>query len=57
MLDNNFVHFKQGSLYVVNTFKSHSLVNMSTDDSIWLIINAVVSDDGVDFVHSNMSVS
>ena len=57
MLDSNFVNFKQGSLYVVNTFKSHSLVNMSTDDSIWLVINAEISDDSVDFIHSNMSVA
>ena len=56
MLDGKFVSFKEGSLYVVNTFKSHSLVNMSTDDSIWLVINGIISDDGVDFVHSNMSV-
>lgn len=57
MLDNEFVEFKQGKLYVVNTFKSHSLVNMSTQPSYWLVINGIVCDDAVDYIHMNMSVA
>lgn len=56
MLDNKFVEFRPGTLYVVNTFKSHSLINMSTNDSYWLVINGIICDDAVDYVHMNMSV-
>jgi len=57
MLDNKFVEFKPGKLYVVNTFKSHSLVNMSSQPSYWLVINGIIDDASVDYVHMNMSIA
>lgn len=45
-----------GSLYYVNTTKSHSLFNASANlDSIWLVINAIVTDESVEFISKNLA--
>lgn len=55
--DINYTALKwqYGRLYYVNTLKKHMLFNASNDDSIWLIINVVITEQSVDKVRALIS--
>ena len=42
--------WQEGQLYYVNTLKKHMLFNMDDKESIWLIINIVITEQSVDKV-------
>lgn len=55
ILEDKSLYWNLGTMYYINTTKQHSLFNASTDmDSIWLVINAIVSDESVEFVSKNL---
>ena len=50
------LYWDKFDMYVVNTTKSHTLVNLSpTKDSIWLVINAEVCNEMINFVENNLT--
>tara|TARA_B100000767_G_scaffold267911_1_gene287332 strand:- start:476 stop:1111 length:636 start_codon:yes stop_codon:yes gene_type:complete len=56
MLEDKTLNFEYGQCYVVNTTKVHTLFNCSANyDSIWLVINAQVTDESIRFVQDNLS--
>ena len=55
MLEDRNLYWSEGRLYVVNTTKQHSLFNVSvSEDSLWLVINAVLCSDSIEFVSKNL---
>ncbi len=53
-IEDRTLYWEYGTLYVVNTIKQHSLFNASSaQDSIWLIINARVCEESINFVSSH----
>lgn len=58
MIEDNTLHWNEGYMYAVNTTKVHTLFNASpTADSIWLVINATVCEETVNFVSKNLAFS
>lgn len=49
--------WEQGSTYVVNTVLEHTLINVSTKDSIWLVINAILNDKMVNYITRNLFIT
>jgi len=57
MIEDRTLHWEYGYMYVVNTTKLHTLFNCNTTkDSIWLVINASVCEQMVDFVNDNILI-
>tara|TARA_B100001287_G_scaffold153681_1_gene129302 strand:- start:1305 stop:1946 length:642 start_codon:yes stop_codon:yes gene_type:complete len=55
-LENKPLYFEYNKMYFINTTKQHTLFNASaTRDSIWLIINAILCKDMVDYVINNLA--
>lgn len=57
LLENKSLNWNHGSFYVVNTTKAHTLFNASMDDSLWLVINAVICKESVDFICNNLLIN
>ena len=57
LLENKLLDWNYGSFYVINTTKAHTLFNASMDDSIWLIINAIVCKESIDFICNNLMIT
>lgn len=56
MVEERSLYWDKFDMYVVNTTKSHTLVNLSpTKDSIWLVINAEVCNEMINFVENNLT--
>jgi len=56
ILEDKTLNFGYGECYVVNTTKSHTLFNCSTNyDSIWLVVNAKITDDSYLFIRDHLS--
>jgi hypothetical protein len=56
MLEDTTLNFEIGQCYVVNTTKAHTLFNCSTNyDSIWLVVNAKLTDDSYLFIRDHLS--
>ena len=56
MIEDTPLYFEPGSMYVVNTILEHTLFNAGSHDSIWLVINAHVCDEMVNYVMDNMTI-
>lgn len=56
MIEDKTLHWQMGYMYVVNTTKEHTLFNTSDQDSIWLVVNAIVNNDTFDFVRRNLKI-
>lgn len=54
MIEDRTLYWEEGRMYAVNTTKEHTLFNTSSDDSIWLVINAKVCDETIRFVSKNL---
>jgi hypothetical protein len=58
MIEDRTLYWNDGSMYAVNTTKHHTLFNASvSNDNIWLVINAVLCEETVDFVSKNLAIS
>lgn len=56
MIEDRSLYWDGGVMYYVNTTKQHSLFNaFPRDSSIWLVINAVITDESVEYVSRHMS--
>jgi hypothetical protein len=56
IIEDKSLYWNPGAFYVVNTTKSHTLFNPSDSlDSTWLVINAKICQESVDFVRKNLS--
>lgn len=56
MIEDKVLNWEEGSFYVINTTKAHTLFNASMDDSIWLVINSIVCRESIDFVCNNLNI-
>lgn len=56
MLEDKPLHFNQGELYAVNTMLEHTLFNASTNDAYWLVVNAILNEETVDWIERNLAV-
>lgn len=55
MIEDRSLYWESGRMYFVNTTKQHSLFNASVNnDSIWLVINGIVSNESVEFVSRHL---
>lgn len=55
MIEDKSLYWEHGRMYYVNTTKQHSLFNCAVNyDSIWLVINAIVCDESVEFISRNL---
>lgn len=55
MLEDNTLHFEHNKMYFINTTKQHSLFNASPKrDSMWLIINALLCEESINWVIDNL---
>ncbi len=55
MLEDNTLNFDHTKMYFINTTKQHSLFNASPKrDSMWLIVNALLCKDSIDWVIDNL---
>ena len=57
MIEDRTLYWVEGRMYAVNTTKEHTLFNASSEDSIWLVINAKVCDETIRFVSKNLKSS
>lgn len=58
MIEDRTLHWNEGSMYAVNTTKEHTLFNASTsNDNVWLVINAILCEETVSFVSNNLAVA
>ena len=56
MLEDTTLHFELFKMYFINTTLQHSLFNLSPSrDSIWLIINALICEDSINYVTKNLN--
>jgi len=57
MLEDTTLNFDHGHCYVINTTKAHTLFNCSpSNDSIMLVVNALVCEDSIRFVQDNLYI-
>ena len=55
MLEDNTLYFEHHKMYFINTTKQHSLFNASPKrDSMWLIINALLCKESINWVIDNL---
>jgi hypothetical protein len=55
MLEDATLNFEHTKMYFINTTKQHSLFNASPKrDSMWLIINALLCKESIDWVTDNL---
>ena len=55
MIEDRSLYWNGGTMYYVNTTKQHSLFNASpSNDSIWLVINAIVTDESVEYISRHL---
>jgi len=55
MLEDTTLHWDYGQCYVVNTTKAHTLFNAGAQqDSLWLVVNARVCDDSIQFISDHL---
>lgn len=55
IIEDTSLYWEHGRMYFVNTAKQHSLFNATASyDSIWLVINAIVCDESVEFISKNL---
>lgn len=58
MIENNTLNWDHGRLYVINTIKEHTLFNATTDlDSIWLVLNVMISQESITWVRRNLMIT
>jgi len=57
MIEDKILNWNYGSFYVINTTKAHTLFNASMDDSVWLVINAVLCKESIDFIQAKLSIN
>jgi len=57
ILEDKTLFWNLGSMYAVNTTLEHCLFNMGNVDSLWLIINALVTEEAVKYVCNNMEIT
>lgn len=56
MLEDQSLDWEYGVAYVLNTTKSHTLFNAGAEeDSIWLVINAMVCGSALKFIERNLA--
>lgn len=55
ILDNKILNWTIGSLYYLNTAKSHTLFNASMNFSYWLVLNVSLNEDSVTNVIKNFA--
>jgi len=56
ILDEKILNWQLGSLYYVNTAKSHSLFNATFEPSYWLVLNVRLNSSSMDNVLKNMAI-
>ena len=56
MIEDKTLYWNHGKMYAVDTTKAHTLFNASMKDSIWLVINALVCEESIDFVCKNLAI-
>tara|TARA_B110000305_G_scaffold230255_1_gene282205 strand:+ start:117 stop:746 length:630 start_codon:yes stop_codon:yes gene_type:complete len=57
MIEDRTLHWQEGSMYAVNTTKEHTLFNASaSSESLWLVVNAIICKETVEFVSNNLTV-
>lgn len=55
VFENTILNWKYFTLYFVNTLKTHTLFNANTtNDSIWLVINAKLCNESINFVEKHL---
>tara|TARA_B100000927_G_scaffold277845_1_gene259867 strand:- start:520 stop:696 length:177 start_codon:yes stop_codon:yes gene_type:complete len=55
MLEDTTLYFEHYKMYFINTTKQHSLFNASKRrDSMWLIVNALLCKESIDWVINNL---
>ena len=55
MLEDTTLNFEPYKMYFINTTKQHTLFNASKKrDSMWLIVNALLCKDSIDWVIDNL---
>jgi hypothetical protein len=58
MIEDKTLYWEEGTMYAINTTKEHTLFNASvSSESIWLVINAIVCDETINFVLNNIKVT
>lgn len=56
LIEDKTLHWDHGHMYMINTTKEHSLFNMWPDDSIWLVINMITTEESKNIVIDNLSI-
>lgn len=55
MIEDRTLYWRCGKMYYINTTKPHTIFNASTNqDSIWLVINAKLCNEMIDFVSDKL---
>ena len=55
MIEDRSLYWDGGRMYFVNTTKSHTLFNAGADqDSLWIVINAIVCDESIEYVSGRL---
>jgi hypothetical protein len=57
ILEDKTLYWNIGQMYAVNTTLEHCLFNMGNADSLWLVINTLVTEDAVKFICNNMEIT
>jgi aspartyl/asparaginyl beta-hydroxylase (cupin superfamily) len=58
MIEDKTLYWNQGSMYAVNTTKEHTLFNASAHtNSVWLVINAIICEETINFVSNNLTIT
>lgn len=56
MLEDKTLQWSNGQMYAVNTTLEHTLFNAGTKDSLWIVINALVSEEMFRYVTMNLAI-
>ena len=57
MLEDTTLNFDHGHCYVINTTKAHTLFNCSpSNDSIMLVVNALICEYSIRFIQDNLYI-
>ena len=57
ILEDKTLYWNLGKLYAVNTTKEHCLFNMGNVDSLWIVVNALITQEAIEYVCNNMEIT
>ena len=57
ILEDKTLYWNLGKLYAVNTTLEHCLFNMGNVDSLWIVVNALITQEAIEYVCNNMEIT